>query len=145
MSPFRILVPVCVSAVLLTSCATEIVTTSTTLADVATTTTTLPPPEGDIVELLDQLDSLTDGLGQEIVDGKRDVFTAKYTRAQQILVAVEPQIRATGIDLVDDVTRIVDLIRTATERKRPADADKAKRFLTLIRDSLPGLLERSGA
>jgi hypothetical protein len=38
------------------------------------------------------------------------------------------------------VERIVGLIGTATIRKRPADADKAKRFLTLIRESLPELL-----
>jgi hypothetical protein len=92
------------------------------------------------VELLDQLDELTDNLGQEIVDSEREIITAKYARAQQILVAVEPQIRASGIDMVDDVERIVGLIGTATIRKRPADADKAKRFLTLIRESLPELL-----
>jgi hypothetical protein len=56
------------------------------------------------------------------------------------MVAIEPQIRATGIDMVDDVQRIVGLIGTATIRKRPADADKAQRFLGLIRESLPELL-----
>jgi hypothetical protein len=124
----------------LSSCSTEILSTATTLPPSDTTTTSLAPPEGDIVELLDQLDELTTNLGQEIVDGERAIFTAKYERAQQILVAVEPQIRATGIDMVDDVERIVGLIGTATIRKRPADADKAKRFLTLIRESLPELL-----
>lgn len=145
MSISRILVPLCAGVMVLSSCATEIVSTTTTIADASTTTTTLAPPEGDIIELLDQLDALTDGLGQDIVDGRRAEFTAKYTRAQQILVAIEPQIRATGIDLVDDVARIVDLMRTATERKRPADADKAKRFLTLIRESMPDLLAGRGA
>jgi hypothetical protein len=127
-------------AVSLSSCSTEILSTATTLPPSDTTTTSLAPPEGDIVELLDQLDELTTNLGQEIVDGERAIFTAKYERAQQILVAVEPQIRTTGIDMVDDVERIVGLIGTATIRKRPADADKAKRFLTLIRESLPELL-----
>ncbi|CAB4645512.1 unannotated protein [freshwater metagenome] len=129
-----------VCAVSLSACSTQIISTATTLPPSETTTTTLAPPEGDIVELLDQLDELTQNLGQEIVDGERAVFTAKYERAQQILVAVEPQIRASGIDMVDDVERIVGLIGTATIRKRPADADKAQRFLTLIRESLPELL-----
>jgi hypothetical protein len=129
-----------VCAVSLSACSTPIISTETTLPPSETTTTTLAPPEGDIVELLDQLNDLTTNLGQEIVDGERAVFTAKYARAQQILVAVEPQIRASGIDLVDDVEKIVRLIGTATERKRPADADKAQRFLTLIRESLPELL-----
>jgi hypothetical protein len=140
MNRIRIFAIVGVCAVLLSACSTQIISTDTTLPDSETTTTTLGPPEGDIVELLDQLDELTDNLGQEIVDGERAIFTAKYQRAQQILVAVEPQIRATGIDMVDDVEKIVRLIGTATERKRPADADKAKRFLTLIRESLPELL-----
>jgi hypothetical protein len=131
-----------VCAVSLSACSTEILSTATTLPASETTTTIMVPPQGDIVELLDQLDELTNNLGQEIVDGEREIFTAKYERAQQILIAVEPQIRATGIDMVDDVERIVGLIGTATLRKRPADADKAKRFLALIRESLPELLAR---
>jgi hypothetical protein len=131
-----------VCAVSLSACSTEILSTATTLPASETTTTIMAPPQGDIVELLDQLDELTNNLGQEIVDGEREIFTAKYERAQQILIAVEPQIRATGIDMVDDVERIVGLIGTATLRKRPADADKAKRFLALIRESLPELLAR---
>jgi len=141
MNRIRTLAIAGVCAVLLSACSTEILSTATTLSPSdTTTTTTIGPPEGDIVELLDQLDELTDNLGQEIVDNERAIFTAKYERAQQILVAVEPQIRASGIDMVDDVEKIVRLIGTATERKRPADADKAKRFLTLIRESLPELL-----
>lgn len=140
MNRISLLAVTVICTVSLSACSTEILSTETTLPPSDTTTTTLAPPEGDITELLDQLDELTDNLGQEIVDGERDVFTAKYERAQQILIAVEPQIRATGIDMVDDVERIVGLIGTATTRKRPADADKAKRFLTLIRESLPELL-----
>jgi hypothetical protein len=142
MNRIRTLAIAGVCAVLMSACSTQIISTDTTLPDSQTTTTTIGPPEGDIVELLDQLDELTDNLGQEIVDNERAIFTAKYERAQQIFVAVEPQIRASGIDMVDDVEKIVRLIGTATERKRPADADKAKRFLTLIRESLPELLAR---
>lgn len=140
MNRISVLAVTAVCVVSLSACSTEILSTETTLPASETTTTTLAPPEGDIVELLDQLDELTHTLGQEIVDGERAIFTAKYERAQQILVAVEPQIRAAGIDMVDDVERIVGLIGTATNRKRPADADKAKRFLALIRESLPELL-----
>jgi hypothetical protein len=142
MKRIRTLALVTVCGVVLSSCSTQILTTETTVPDSETITTSLAPPRGDIVELLDQLNELTINLGQEIVDGKRDIFTAKYARAQQIMVAIEPQIRATGIDMVDDVQRIVGLIGTATIRKRPADADKAQRFLSLIRESLPELLAR---
>ena len=53
-----------------------------------------------------------------------------------------PAIRAEGIDIVEDVDRIIGLIDTATKRKRPADADKASRFLELIRESVPNLLNK---
>jgi hypothetical protein len=129
--------------IVLSSCATEIISVETTLPPGSTTTTTIPTPEGDIIELLDQLDELTNNLGQEIVDGDREVFSRKLAIAQAILVVIEPQIRASGVDLLEDVRRIVGLIETATLRKRPADADKAKRFLTLIRESAPELLANS--
>lgn len=93
--------------------------------------------------MLDQLDELTNNLGQEIVDGERDTINRKLAIAQAIMVAIEPQIRESGIDLVEDVERIVGLVQTAVQRKRPADADKAKRFLTLIRESAPELLAQS--
>lgn len=136
----RILIALCVASLATTSCATEIVSTPTTVADVTTTSTTLAPPEGGIIELLDQLDALTNNLGEEIIAGKRDVIDAKNARARQIMEVIEPQIRASGVDLVEDVQRIVGLIETATQRKRPADADKAKRFLALIREAAPDLL-----
>lgn len=140
MKSLKTLTAVGICVVMLSSCATEIISVETTLPPDQTTTTTIPTPEGNIIELLDQLDELTNNLGQEIVDGDRDAITRKYATAQAILVVIEPQIRASGVDLLEDVERIVSLIGTATQRKRPADADKAKRFLTLIRESAPELL-----
>lgn len=140
MRTVRTLLALGVASMALTSCATEIVSTPTTTSNIPTTTTTLPPPEGGIIELLDQLDELTEGLGDEVANSRRAVIDAKNARAQAILVAIEPQIRASGVDLLEDVQRIVGLIETATQRKRPADADKAQRFLALIREAAPGLL-----
>lgn len=143
MKPARTLATVALCAVVMSSCATEIISVDTTLPPGSTTTTTIPTPEGNIIELLDQLDELTNNLGQEIVDGERDTINRKLAIAQAIMVAIEPQIRESGIDLVEDVERIVGLVQTAVQRKRPADADKAKRFLTLIRESAPELLAQS--
>jgi hypothetical protein len=36
----------------------------------------------------------------------------------------------------------VNLFHTAAERKRPADADKAVRFTTLMLESIPQLLNK---
>lgn len=130
--------------VVLSSCTTQILDTATTTT-VATgdTTTTLPTPEGDIEQLLAQFDSTIDGLGQLIVDAKSKEAKAVYAQTQAIWEVLKPQVEASGvIGLDEDMKRIVELVRTATERKRPADADKADRFLSLLRESLPDLLNR---
>lgn len=126
----------------LTSCSGTIIEVAKTTIPGPTTTTTLPIPTGDIPSLLEQLSTVTTGLGQLIVDGQSKEFKQRTAIADSIWVALEPQIRANGIDIVEDVDRIVGLIHTATERKRPADADKAERFLMLIRESADTLLNQ---
>jgi hypothetical protein len=103
----------------------------------------LPVATGDIIELLEQLLDVSKGLGQAIVDSNSDIVNAKKNQANAILIAIEPQIRASGIDLVEDVQRIVGLVNTATTRKRPADADKVLLFLPPIIASAENLLRQS--
>lgn len=129
--------------VALSSCATEIITdAATTLPPELTTTTTLATPEGDIQQLLTQMNDTIEGLGQKIVDADSTAYKQTYAEVLAIWEVLKPQVEASGvIGLDEDVRRIVELVRTATQRKRPADADKAARFLTLMRDSLPELLK----
>ena len=131
-------ISICVIA--LTSCATEITgSTESTIAPV--TTTTIPvAPTGSIISLLEQLVPVADGLGQAVVDGDSKVFKEKVAQADAIMSALEPLIRESQIDILESVQRIVDLIHTAAERKRPADADKALRFIPLIIDAVIPLL-----
>ena len=82
------------------------------------------------------------GLGQLVVDGKTSEAALIVARADAIWVAIEPQILESKIDIAEDVKRIVDLFHTAAERKRPADADKAVRFTTLMLESVPQLLNK---
>ena len=128
--------------VALSSCATEIITNAaTTVPPELTTTTTLATPEGDIQQLLTQMNDSITGLGQKIVDSDSSAYKQTYAEVLAIWEVLKPQVESSGvIGLDEDVRRIVELVRTATERKRPADADKAARFLTLMRESLPELL-----
>jgi hypothetical protein len=104
-------------------------------------TTTIPvAPTGSIISLLEQLVPIADGLGQAIVDGDSKEYKAKVAQADAIMLAIEPLIRESKIDVLESVQRVVDLIHTATERKRPADADKALRFIPLIIDAVTLLL-----
>jgi len=97
-------------------------------------------PTGSIVSLLKQLVPVADGLGQAIVDGDSKEYKAKVAQADAILLAIEPLIRESKIDVLESVQRVVGLIHTAAERKRPADADKALRFIPLIIDAVTPLL-----
>jgi hypothetical protein len=144
-SPVRLFVAL-LSSVLLTSCATQILDstdTTTTVNSMVSTTTTLPTATGGIIDLLEQLLDTSKGLGQAIVDSDSDVVNARKNQANAIWVAIEPQIRAAEIDLVEDVQRLVGLINTAANRKRPADADKVLLFLPPIITAAEKLLGAS--
>jgi hypothetical protein len=105
------------------------------------TTTTIPvAPTGSIISLLQQLIPVADGLGQAVVDGATKEAKGKVAQADAILLAIEPMILESKIDILESVQRVVRLIQTAVERKRPADADKALRFIPLIIEAATPLL-----
>jgi hypothetical protein len=76
------------------------------------------------------------GLG-DIIAGGKDNATARerLQNVESIWVALEPQLVALKNDTNVDVERIVNLVRTAVKKKRPADADKAARFIPLVLDA----------
>ncbi len=140
MTTIKRLLSISLCAIALTSCATEITgSTESTIAPVSTSTIPVAPT-GSIISLLEQLVPIADGLGQAVVDGDSKVLKEKVAQADAILLAIEPLIRESKIDVLESVQRIVDLIHTAAERKRPADADKALRFIPLIIDAVIPLL-----
>lgn len=140
MTNIKRLLSVSICAIALTSCATEITGSTESTVTPVTTTTIAVAPTGSIISLLEQLLPVADGLGQAVVDGDSKVFKAKVAQADAIMLAIEPLIRESKIDVLESVQRVVDLIHTAAERKRPADADKALRFIPLIIDAVKPLL-----
>ena len=142
MTNIKLFLGVSLCAIALTSCATEITGSTESTVAVVTTTTAPVAPTGSIVSLLEQLLPVADGLGQAVVDGDSKVFKAKVAQADAIMLAIEPLIRESKIDVLESVQRVVDLMHTATERKRPADADKALRFIPLIIDAVTPLLNK---
>jgi hypothetical protein len=116
-----------------TSCATTVnLAAPTTLAQPAVTTL----PTGTTVELFGQLKSTLSELSLAITN--EDKPRAKTTLATVLNIwgALQPQIVAEGGETVDqrveDMQRIVDLATSSVQRTRPADADKAVRFLDLV-------------
>ena len=125
-------------AVPLASCGETVIVGS--LETTTTTSSTVPPPPtGDISDLLGQLADLTDGLSQVVIENDRTEGERRIARAEEIWTVLEPQIRDAGVDLVEEVRSVIDLVTTSVNRRRPADGDKAQRFVDLIIESVPGL------
>ena len=126
-------------AVSVSSCSTQILTTTTTLPGV-TTPSTIPTPSGTSLELLEQLGTVVQPLGQAIVDKDNATKNRVVAETNAIWKVLEPQIRESGVDLVEDVSKIVNFVNVAVKRTRPADADKAVRYLARIMETAPLLL-----
>jgi flagellin-specific chaperone FliS len=116
-----------------TGCATTInLSAPTTLAQPSVTTL----PTGTTVELYEQLKATLSDLSLAITN--EDKPRAKTTLATVLNIwgALKPQIESAGGETVEqtvsDMQRIVDLASSSVQRTRPADADKAVRFLDLI-------------
>lgn len=124
----------------MTSCATEIVGPLETTTPDATTTTVPAPLPGDIDALLDELVVLASGLGDLVAEGEKEEARRRLDRAEQVWERIQPLIIESGVDLLDETGAVVDLVRTAVRRTRPADGDKAMRFAIELRDSAAALL-----
>ena len=115
------------------SCATTInLAAPTTLAQ--PTVTTLPT--GTINELFGQMQSTLSELSLAITNEDKPRAKTTLATVLDIWGALQPQIVAEGGETADqtveDVQRIVDLASSSVQRTRPADADKALRFLDLV-------------
>lgn len=129
---------VCVTS-LLSGCATTINESApTTLADnVVTETTTLTVDQQlSTEELLTQMLTTVNALSEAMQKSDRQTASKKVDQILLISNAVRPKILTLSDQLAADFDRVIALAKSSVERNRPADADKALRFLPLIIDSL---------
>ena len=124
---------------LLSGCATTINESApTTLADnVVTETTTLTINQQlSTEELLTQMLTTVNALSEAMQKSDRQTAGKKVDQILLISNAVRPKILTLSDQLAADFDRVIALAKSSVERNRPADADKALRFLPLIIDSL---------
>jgi len=124
---------------LLSGCATTINESDpTTLADnVVTETTTLTVDQQlSTEELLTQMLTTVNALSEAMQKSDRQTASKKVDQILLISNAVRPKILTLSDQLAADFDRVIGLAKSSVERNRPADADKALRFLPLIIDSL---------
>ena len=117
--------------VALASCSTTIVgSTDTTTSDNVDVTIALPV--GTVKELLTNIVQATNGLGDAVASGDNKTAQSRLSDVLANWEVLKPMIKDSSLDIYADIERMIGLITTAVERKRPADADKALRYLPLI-------------
>lgn len=122
-----------VSLMSLTSCATTFIDTAPTTTAVAPTTTL---PSGSPEELFAQMQQAIALLSEALSESNKGVARLRLAEVESIWFTLTPQVIERGDQFVNDIQRIVDLAISSIERNRPADADKALRFLTLVIETL---------
>ena len=126
--------PVLVITVLLgaAACAETTVEPAATAVSGSASASTTFIPHGTTVELLDQMAAETGELSDLIIAG--DGEDEALGRIEARWAQVEPVVEDERPELDQGFDTVMDLLRTAVERRRPADADKAhNNLLVLIR------------
>lgn len=105
---------------------------STTVPTVVATTI----PSGGIDTLFGQILDSGAELGNDVASGDMRTARAKLADIEATWQGIEGQLGAFSDDVQADLERLVDLFTTAVQRKRPADADKAMRYLPMALEAL---------
>ena len=87
-------------------------------------------------ELLSELFLAVEDLSKSMQKTERPQVSQQLAQVISLSDAIRPKILATSDQLASDFDRVINLTRSAVERNRPADADKALRFLPLIIESI---------
>ena len=91
-------------------------------------------------ELLSELLLAVEDLSKTMQKTERRQASQQLARVVSLGDAIRPKILVTNEQLASDFDRVINLAKSAVERNRPADADKALRFLPLIIESLKSLM-----
>ena len=121
------------TTILLTGCATTIIDTAPTTTAVAPTTTV---PSGTNEQLLEQLRLTIGDISTAMSASDKTKAKSRLADLQLAWEVLQPQIAEKGEQLTQDLQRLIKLADSAVVRNRPADADKALRFLQIVIESL---------
>ena len=98
--------------------------------------TTTIAVDGSPADLLPEIGVDMSRLSAQIADdGDED---ATIARIEANWAAISPEVESTNPELVNNIQVTIDMARTAVDRNRPADADKAFSLLTDLIDAYTG-------
>lgn len=98
---------------------------------------TTAPIAGSAAELLPEMAATMSQLSALIAEGGND-DDAALASIVAMWAAARDEVESTRPELVGGIETTVEMSRTAVERRRPADADKAFRLLTQLVDNFTG-------
>ena len=127
--------------VIASSCATTINQSAVTTVASSSESTTQVTINNQLTtdELLNKLLLAVEDLSKTMQKTERRQVSQQLARVLSLSDVISPKILATSEQLASDFDRIINLTKSAVDRNRPADADKALRFLPLIIESLKAL------
>lgn len=127
--------------VIASSCATTINQSAVTTVASSSESTTQVTINDQLTtdELLSELMLAVEDLSKTMQKTERRQVSQQLARVVSLSDVISPKILATSEQLASDFDRIINLTKSAVDRNRPADADKALRFLPLIIESLKAL------
>jgi hypothetical protein len=123
------------------SCATTINQSAVTTVASSSESTTQVTINSQLTtdELLNELLLAVEDLSKTMQKTERRQASQQLAQVVSLGDAIRPKILATSDQLASDFDRIINLTKSSVERNRPADADKALRFLPLIIESIKSL------
>lgn len=123
--------PIVAGVLGLSACAATTVEPSATTAAPADTTTTVAfQANGATADLLAQFADELNGLSATIIDAEGD--DDALGRLETLWTAIRAQLETERPELLAGFAAVMDLARSAVERRRPADADKARTNATAL-------------
>jgi hypothetical protein len=127
--------------VIASSCATTINQSAVTTVASSSESTTQVTINDQLTtyELLSELFLAVEDLSKTMQKTERRQASQQLARVVSLGDVIRPKILANSDQLASDLDRIINLTKSAVERNRPADADKALRFLPLIIESIKSL------
>jgi hypothetical protein len=127
--------------ILASSCATTINQSAVTTVASSSESTTQVTINDQLTtdELLSELFLAVEDLSKTMQKTERRQASQQLARVVSLGDVIRPKILANSDQLASDLDRIINLTKSAVERNRPADADKALRFLPLIIESIKSL------
>ncbi|MDO8362967.1 MAG: hypothetical protein Q7V88_08715 [Actinomycetota bacterium] len=114
-------------------CAATTYDTSVTTTTAPSVTTTTLAPSGEASELLPEMLQEVRDLSRRVAEKDGAQAAAAYIEA--LWAAALPQVEATRPELVSDFEFVVRRCRSAADRNRPADADRAYNNLVSLVDA----------